>query len=552
MPTARTLSLLLALCLLAPLALAQQTDWWPTCDRPQQLTPLAPVALTGQVLLAAAAWNGTDFAVLWSDLGLNLWFQRVYADGTTAGAPVHVAWTSDGARPAALVWNGLAYGAAWQATDGATGIHSIVFALLDRNGAKIVAPVVVSGLTGEQVDAHDPALAWSGTSFLVAWHAVRPHLIAIRGTLLDGEGAVTHFNFPISADGGVAHPAAAWSSSSERFVVVWEDHQWPAVIRGAPVRVDGIVPFETTIVGPGASDALEPALVDAGGALGLAWQEYREGNLDTWFARLRSDSLSRIGADVRVSLDEYPYSYSLAPQLLWIGGEYGVFWRDDRAEPGCYDAWFQRISVSGAHVGPNTPVTFAFCATDFAAAFATRGFIALPFRQYGALFAQPFGCAAPGMPTCPEGVNAYNISGSGATIAWLPSVDTTADIAYYEVFRDAMPVGATSDTGFNDLGLAPGVTYQYNVRSVNAGQIVSAPCPDSQIYVRSSDAITLTVDRAAGDIALDWNDAGQNGYRVMRGTTPQVMREIQRTAETSAVDANAATGTTCYFYSIDP
>ena len=90
------------------------------------------------------------------------------------------------------------------------------------------------------------------------------------------------------------------------------------------------------------------------------------------------------------------------------------------------------------------------------------------------------------------------------------------------------------------------------MRTVNAAQYVSAPCPDSQIYVHSSAAITLDADRSGDDIGLSWNDTGQASYRVMRGTSPHVMNEIERTPATQATDEGAARGGVCYFYSIDP
>jgi hypothetical protein len=95
------------------------------------------------------------------------------------------------------------------------------------------------------------------------------------------------------------------------------------------------------------------------------------------------------------------------------------------------------------------------------------------------------------------------------------------------------------------------VTYQYNVRSVNAAQLFSTPCPNAQLYVKSSAALSLSVDKSGNDIDLSWNAAGQSTYRVMRGTSPQVMSQIQSTPDTVATDANAALGTVCYFYSID-
>jgi hypothetical protein len=187
-----------------------------------------------------------------------------------------------------------------------------------------------------------------------------------------------------------------------------------------------------------------------------------------------------------------------------------------------------------------------------AAGFARRGYL-VSFAGMGTPTRQvPWGCNAPLAPSCPEAPTAYGITGTTATTAWLSGTDLYTDIAFYEVYRNAALVGTTTNTYFNDSGLSSGAQYQYNFRTVNAAGLYSTPCPDAQIYVKASSSLSLSVGKSGDDITLDWTDAdGQNAYRVMRGTSPQVMTEILQTSERSAMDGDAAVGPVCYFYSID-
>jgi hypothetical protein len=82
---------------------------------------------------------------------------------------------------------------------------------------------------------------------------------------------------------------------------------------------------------------LGSSLVWTGSEYGVSWFDERDGNYEIYFARL--DALgNKIGSDVRVTNDPLESS---GPSLVWTGSEYGVSWHDFR--DGNYEIYFARL-----------------------------------------------------------------------------------------------------------------------------------------------------------------------------------------------------------------
>lgn len=545
---------LAALCALAivPASFAA-VDYWPTCSSPQQSAPLQVIGngASPQGPLAIA-WNGKEYGVVWTDAtSRDVHFQRVFADGTPAAPAVLIStglFTTINAH-VGVVWNGAGYGVAFVAgTTSSDGVPQAYFMRLDPNGAAVGSATRISaiGVASPVSDAEMVSLAWSGYSYLVAWSATAGGIdLNLYGTLINSAGVV--FAHDVSLAKTTAHdaqPSVVWSSGAGTFVVAYADvptASTAGTIMTVAVSLAGVVGTPATIVSAGSSTA--PTLVDTGAGLGLAWEDSRDGGWDIYFNLITSDGQFRQGSDVRAATS------GMDPLIVWTGAEFGVFFRDGRS--GLMSTWFQRVSAGGSLAGSNYQVTYGTNVLFTGAAFGAHGYLVGSVPYGGAVAVQAYGCSYATTPGCPEGIDAYGITGTGATIAWLPSIDNSNDIAYYQVYRNDALVGKTSATSFSDTGLTAGSTYQYNVRAVNATQNVSSSCPSAQIYVKASSSVTLTATRAANDVDLAWNDAKQTAYRVFRGTSPQAMTEIGRTSSTAAVDANAAIGTVCYFYSVD-
>jgi len=528
----------------------------PLCTSPQAIGPTQPSGMQ-QAWFIDLAWNGSEYGLLAYDYGAGrtVRFQRVQADGVAIAPPVTVpSSSSNQIWPVRIVWNGTGYGIAYTADF--NGVPQIFFARLDRNGTVVSGPTRVSNVANPSPlsQAVAPALAFGGGHYVVVWQEQgrTTPTYDIYTTVLDVNGAIAAADRTVVIAGGMeTAPAVAYGSFENSFVFVWEES---GVLPYYRISVGYMLPgaWNPLVNGPltaGPSDSMSPSLVDSGNTVGLAWRDARDGNWEIYAALLTSAG-ARVSGDVRLTNNA---GFSGSPRILWTGGEFGVFFTDDRAfGSGTSDVWFQRMTASATAAGVNVQVSAVARAYYLAAAFAKRGYLAA-FNSLGAPTRQvPWGCSTPLAPSCPEAPTAYGITGTTATTAWLSGTDLYTDIAYYEVFRNAGLVGTTTATVHSDSGLSPGVQYQYNFRTVNAAGLYSAPCPDAQLYVKSSASLSLNVGKSGDDVTLDWTDAdGQNTYRVMRGTSPQVMTEIQQTSEKSTADPNAAAGPVCYFYSID-
>jgi hypothetical protein len=530
-----------------------EPDYVPLCGSPQDIAPLQAAGGSNVYYRSDVVWNGKDYAVAWVDGADNrLHFRRFFADGTPAAAGVIPSTLNSlPDYPPSLVWNGSGYGVAWVAKPGT--YYQIYFARLDANGA-LVGSEVKASFVGPPETAHcyEPSLAWSGAGYCVAWCDSRNSSSDIFATLLNSDGTIansgaSHDLVLCNATNNQSYPSVAWSKGAGLYKAVWEDpRSGHYEIWGASLTPSGTITQDPSALVSGAANSYNPALCDTGNGLGLVWDDYRDTNYEIYFARLTASG-AKLGTDLRLTNNT---ASSYDPCIVWTGAEYGVFWDDNRS--GNYDLWFQRVSAAGAVIGSNTQVTATSDMQFPGAAFARYGYLATGTIYSRANFVQAWGCNYASQPPCPENLVAYNVTGSTATISWLPAIDNYTDIAYYQVYRNNALVGQTSDTYFTDTGLSANTTYEYAVRTVNAAQYTSTGCgTGSSIYVKSNATLTLTVNKSQPDAVLSWTDTSMNNYNVFRGTSPQVMSQIGSTSGNSYSDQDALTNNVLYFYTVD-
>ena len=77
-------------------------------------------------------------------------------------------------------------------------------------------------------------------------------------------------------------------------------------------------------------------------------------------------------------------------------------------------------------------------------------------------------------PSTPATVTASAMSTTSAQVSWPASTDSLSGVVRYDVYRDGVLVGNTTDVVYSDNSLTAGSTYVYTVRAVDAAGNASA------------------------------------------------------------------------------
>ncbi len=133
-------------------------------------------------------------------------------------------------------------------------------------------------------------------------------------------------------------------------------------------------------------------------------------------------------------------------------------------------------------------------------------------------------------PSMPEGVSAADVSGTEATIVWLPSRRGAAPLSGYRVYRDGTLVGQTSSTSLRLTHLAFPQTYAITVAAVDTDGAESAhsgplklttahpaPTPPSLLSATNVTDTSATLAWQAGTAA----DGTVNGYLLFENGAPE-------------------------------
>jgi len=529
-------------------------DYFPTCGYAQDI---APIQLAGGALVQArnaVVWNGKDFAVAWVEYSdKRLYVRRFYADGTPVGPATTVSTRlGDPSSSLDMVWTGNGYAIVWAALD--TAKNAIFMVRLDASGAVVAASETRIGVAGSSADSASPALAFGGGYYLCTYtYKLTPNVDHdIYGALVNASTfalQAVYISNPIYLQD---FSTVAWFPAANAFAVAWDDDRNSGQYRiyGNTVTTGGTLGTEKTMVTPpGTAWARVPhlAVAASNGFLGMTWGDLRNTFAEPYFARF-DPYLAMIGSEARLVPETSWNAYN--PRIYWTGAEFVMFFEDFRG--GNRDAWCQAVTATGAADGTSRQVTFTSEVNAPVAAFARYGWLVAGFRGMGSNYVQPVGCNFADTPPCPENAIAYNVSGSQVTLSWLPSMDPSTDIAYYQVYRNNVLVGITDNTVFTDTGLSLGTTYNYAIRTVNAAQMVSTGCPaTASVYVKTNASLTLTLSKQDPNALLSWSDVGMVAYKVFRGTNPQVMQEVATLTSESYSDPNVLKDSVLYFYTVD-
>ncbi len=340
-------------------------DGYPTCQGSCeiQVSTSVPPSEPRQLLATSPdlVWNGTDYGLCYYlESAHDHYFRIAHLDprGRRVGpaAPVGSYIPNVGRPSCEIAWTGDSYGVVFVYE------HDVRFLRFDSGlnptGNEKRVNQVVSPIA-------DPDIVWTGQQYGVAWADKRDNesrseiylaRLSEAGESLSTETRVT------SATGNSEYPSIVWTGS--QFGIAWQDFR-DGRLEIYFARLDasgnklGADTRVTTHVGGAPQDFLEghPSVIWDGKYFEVAWADNRDGTLGIYWAKL-SASGTKLTSDIRVSSAAATASF---PSLAAAGQDSLVAWQDFRG--GASEVYIARLSRSGTLVGGETRLTNAFGAS---------------------------------------------------------------------------------------------------------------------------------------------------------------------------------------------
>jgi hypothetical protein len=122
-------------------------------------------------------------------------------------------------------------------------------------------------------------------------------------------------------------------------------------------------------------------------------------------------------------------------------------------------------------------------------------------------------------PTAPSGLTAHAASSTRVDLSWTAATDDVG-VTGYRVYRDGSLIDTTGPvTSYSDNTAAPGTTYSYDLRALDAAGNVSEPSNTAAVTTPTTSPDPVVM--AAGDIACDPSSASFNGGQGTTGACRQ-------------------------------
>ncbi len=299
---------------------------------------------------SSLAFTGSQYAILWKDnrnANDEIYFARLESTGNKIGSDIRVTYEENLSAYPCLAYQGSEYGIAWLDSRNVAGIY---FARLDSSGNKISSD---ESMTRDTSFHQYPSLAWTGANYGVSWQNDLYGNNEIFFVRFDSSGNKMGSEIRVTSDPGNSQaPSLIWRGLE--YALAWQDNRdGPTEVYMARLDPDGNKIGSDVRVTYNASISTSPCLTWGGNKYGLSWREYRDGNLEIYFALLDS-SLNKIGSDIRITYDS---SSSESPSVVWSGNGFGVAWSDER--DGNSEIYFARLDFMGSKIGPDVRVSSA-------------------------------------------------------------------------------------------------------------------------------------------------------------------------------------------------
>ncbi|MBV9952495.1 MAG: hypothetical protein JO291_11130 [Acidimicrobiia bacterium] len=296
----------------------------------------------------SVAWSGNESLVVWEDYrngNADIYATRIDGSGRVLDAGGFPVSRAPGPQTnPSVAWNGSTFLVAW--TDQRSGAPHIYATRVAENKA-VSNPngVAVSSATGEQ---SLPAVAASGSQFLVVWQDLRNTNVNIYATRVSATGSVANRSgVAISrAPNKQQRPVVAGSPSG--WLVTWDDGRSGGLdIFSTRVSTTGAVLDPSGVaVTTAAGEQSSPAVAWNGTNYIVVWSDYRSGtSLDVYASRVSPSSGAVLNPSA-IAVATGPASQN-SPTVSTLGTTALVGWRDDSSSSGP-DIRARRLASSGS------------------------------------------------------------------------------------------------------------------------------------------------------------------------------------------------------------
>ena len=310
----------------------------------------------GYQVYPALAFDGTNYLVAWEDWRSgttgDVYGARVSPAGSLLDPDgIAISTAANDQRAPAVAFDGANYLVVWGDHRSGTYNSDVYGARVSPAGA-VLDP---SGIAISTAASHQafPKLAFDGTNYLVAWYDGRSDIyndiygarVSPAGSVLDPDG------IPIStAADRQLNPALAFDGTN--YLVAWTDARSGGLvdIYGARVSRAGVVLDPSGIpISTAADRQFNPALAFDGTNYLVAWGDDRSGaSWDIYGARVSPAGAVLDPSGIAISTAA---GFQESAALAFDGMNYLVAWSDSRS--GDYDIYGGRVSPAGSVLDPN-------------------------------------------------------------------------------------------------------------------------------------------------------------------------------------------------------
>jgi hypothetical protein len=269
-------------------------------------------------------WTGAEYAVSWCDErggAPEAYFVRLDASGNTLGSEVVLGSCFANVPTTALAWNGYEYAVVW--SDASSEVR---FARLDASGVPAAGAVQLSDGSGT---SRAPSVAWTGSEYSVAWQdrdganqwQIYFTRVDATGVESGGEAAVTDTPAPsrwpslVRSDAGYG---VAYNEGTGGSRLVWLTRLDAS---GSPVG------GATQVSDLPTASSRRPSVAWSGAEYALVWHDLRHVEGEVYFTRVAASG-NEIGSETRLTDNA---ADSVARGLVWTGTGFGVVWDESPA-----------------------------------------------------------------------------------------------------------------------------------------------------------------------------------------------------------------------------